>query len=230
MKVSKHDLKAEQTSSLLHSAAAAADGGVMAILRHSARHYPQQPEQEAFMTLTEEGKSFASDLGAALAREMKPRLFSSFITRCIETAYLVATGYAMTHGLFPAPPAVGRELTPFYLNDIPAAVARQQQVGHDTYLRMWLDGKLPVAEIEAPEASARAIARFMTGVLDDLPPGEIGIGITHDWNIFPVKEFLLHQPHEQAGQIGYLEAVVLFRQAGELFLQGICGDKVRYEP
>ncbi len=230
MRTTKYDLKAEQTVALLHSSAAVADGGVAAILRHSARYYPEKPEQEVFMTLTEEGKVFACDFGKQLKEGMKPRLFSSFITRCMETAYLVGSGYAMAYGQFSAPPVVARELTPFYLKDIPAAIARQQHVGHDVYLRMWLNGELPVKEIEDPEISAREICSFMERELDGLNQGEVGIAVTHDWNLFPVKDFFLQQRHEEVGNVGYLEAVVLFRQAGQLYLQGISGDKVCYVP
>lgn len=226
MKPTKYDLKAKETLHLLNTVIAGAEGPVALILRHSARHYPERPEQEAFMTLTEEGKEFACSFGRELAKEMKPRLFSSCVTRCMETAYLIGKGYAMAHAVFPGHPVVQREMAPFYMNDIPAAVTRQRKVGHDVYLRMWLNRELPVSEIEDPKVSAEVIRQFLEKLLDQLQPEEIGLGVSHDWNLFPMKEYLLHQYHEQVGQVGYLEAVVLFREKGVLFLQGIAGEKV----
>ncbi len=224
-RTTKHDHMGQETLALLDSAVARADGGVVAILRHSARYYPETPDQEVFMTLTEEGKEFAKVFGQNLAQEMKPQLYSSCITRCMETAYLIGMGYAESYQQFPAPAMVVTELTPFYLNDIPAAIGRQEKVGHDPYLRMWFNEELPVNEIAAPQECATAIVRAMEEKLSSLQPKEVGLAISHDWNIFPVKEFFLAQTHEEYGHIGYLEAVVLFRENGRLFLQGIHGEK-----
>ncbi len=216
----KYDYLGEESLVLLAAAVEAADGGVMAILRHSARYYPKTPDQEVFMTLTEEGKEFARDFGSKLAKKSSPQLFCSHITRCMETAYLIGMGYAASHQQFPAPVSVVTELTPFYLNDIPAAIGRQEKVGHDPYLRMWFNEELPVSEIAAPQQCATSIVRAMEKMLANLQHKEVGLAISHDWNIFPVKEFFLAQTHEEYGHIGYLEAVVLFRENGRAIAVG----------
>ncbi len=224
-RTTKHDYRGKETLALLESALDIADGGVVAVLRHSARYYPETPNQEVFMTLTEEGKQFACDFGQKLVQEITPQLYSSYITRCMETAYLIGMGYGMSHKQFPSPVSVVTELTPFYLNDIPAAIGRQEKVGHDHYLRMWFNEELPVSEIIAPQQCAREIVLAMEKIVAGLQHKEVALAVTHDWNIFPLKEFFLAQTHEEYGHIGYLEAVVLFRENGRSFLQGIYGDK-----
>jgi phosphohistidine phosphatase SixA len=226
MKPTKHDLQSQKTLQLIHTAAAEADGQLSVIVRHSARCYPERPEMEAFMTLTEEGKDFACDLGQALPKNMKPRIAASYITRCMETADLISKGFAMSNGIFPRHTEVEKEVTPFYMRDIPTAVRRQREVGHDVYLRMWLNGEASEDEVLSSTVAADAICNWMVAQLDLLDPGEISIGVTHDWNLFPVKEHKLHQPHEEVGQVGYLEGLVVYRRQGELVLRGLVGDAV----
>ncbi len=162
----------------------------------------------------------------ALPVEMKPVPAASYITRCVETVDLIARGFAMTHGLFPEPALIAREMSPFYMKDIASAVRRQQQVGHDPYLRLWLDGELPETEIMRPDESAKTLVNWLLLRLDELDDQEVSIGVTHDWNLFPVKEHFLGQPHEKVGQAGCLEGIVAYRRNGKAVLRGIIGDAV----
>ncbi len=223
MKPTKHDLRSSETLDLFNRVAQEADGPFAAMIRHSARHYPDSPELEAFMTLSEEGKDFAFSLGKALPKSMKPRLYASYITRCLETADLIGKGFAVAHGIFPEHTVVADKTSPFYMRDISTAVRRQREVGYDTYLRMWLDGRLPEEEVMDPHQAAESLCQWMVERLDVLVENEIAIGVSHDWNLFPVKEHILQKRHEEVGQVGYLEAIVVYRNQGKLLVRGIEG-------
>lgn len=229
MKPTKFDLLSNETLKLLYKVAMEADGPYAAIVRHSARNYLGEPEMEPFLTLTDEGKGFACEFGTALSRTMKPVLTSSYITRCVETADLICKGFAMEKAVFPAHTVVDKMAAPFYMNDIPAAVRRHRELGHDIYLRMWMNGELPESEIMSSKQTAERICEWLISSIDNLKDGEIGLAITHDWNLFPVKEHVLNQRHEEFGQIGYLEGVVLFRKEGRFMVQGVVGDPVEIE-
>ncbi|MBF0201169.1 MAG: hypothetical protein HQK66_07630 [Desulfamplus sp.] len=65
-----------------------------------------------------------------------------------------------------------------------------------------------------PATTAETIIKFMIRQLRETRNDEIIINVSHDWNIFPIKEFTLDMPHEEAGMVGYLESVVLFEDKG----------------
>jgi hypothetical protein len=41
--------------------------------------------------------------------------------------------------------------------------------------------------------------------------------VTHDWNIFPIKQFKLKLSSEDALDAGYLDAVAFFEKDGRVF-------------
>jgi hypothetical protein len=58
----------------------------------------------------------------------------------------------------------------------------------------------------------------MTERVNDLADNEIAICVSHDWNIFPLKEFALGLTHEESGDIGYLDGVVFFENDGQMYI------------
>lgn len=191
---------------------------ISVIMRHSDRFFPQESSMEPFMGLTEKGKDFAMKLGMQLPENPRPRLFSSHFGRCIETAYLIDKGYIKTHSIFNGHNSQAVELSPFYITDIHKAIGLVQELGNIDFLRKWFDQKISEDIMLNPEKAADTIADFMIRQMQLLEKGEIALCVSHDWNIFPLKEYKLRLPHEEYGTVGYLESVIIFEKEGKNYI------------
>lgn len=188
------------------------------IMRHSDRFFHKDSSMEPFMGLTEKGKEFAMKLGTQLPENPRPRLFSSHFGRCIETAYLIDKGYIKAHGLFNNHNSQAFELSPFYITDIHKAIDMVNDVGNVAFLRKWFDNEISENIMLNPQTVADTIAAFMVRQMDGLECGEIALCVSHDWNLFPLKEYKLGLPHEEYGTVGYLESVIIFEQNGQNYI------------
>ncbi|MBF0204608.1 MAG: histidine phosphatase family protein [Desulfamplus sp.] len=188
------------------------------IMRHSDRFFHKDSSMEVFMGLTEKGKDFAMKLGTQLPKNPRPRLFSSHFGRCIETAYLIDKGYIKAHGLFNGHNSQSLELSPFYITDIHKAIALVNDLGNINFLRKWFNHEISEEIMLNPETAAQTIADFMVKQMDALEQGEIALCVSHDWNLFPLKEYKLKLPHEEYGTVGYLESVIIFEKEGENYI------------
>lgn len=212
-----YPLKAAETISTLSELLDRGITRISVLVRHSARHYHRDPGMEPFMGLTPEGQSFAYDMGCALPRTLAPSLFASHIGRCIETAYLIDKGYTRTHGAQLDHPATSEVLAPFYIKDMQKALELVNAWGSQTFIRNWFDRTIDQGIMEDPEKTAQILIRFMRERLTAQKEHTVSICVSHDWNIFPIKEFKLGLPHEGAGDVGYLDGVVFFEEAGSHF-------------
>ncbi|MBF0228315.1 MAG: histidine phosphatase family protein [Desulfamplus sp.] len=188
------------------------------IMRHSDRFFHKDSSMEPFMGLTEKGKDFAIKLGTELPKNPKPRLFSSPFGRCIETAYLIDKGYIKKHGIFNTHNCMAIELSPFYITDIHKAIAMVNELGNVNFLRKWFNNEIPENIMLNPEIAANRIAEFMIKQMSELKSGEIAMCVSHDWNLFPLKEYKLGLPHEEYGTVGYLESVVVFEKEEKSYI------------
>ncbi len=188
------------------------------IMRHSDRFYHRDTSMEAFMGLTEKGKEFAMKLGTQLPENPKPRLFSSHFGRCIETAYLIDKGYIKKHRLFNGHNSQAVELSPFYIKDIHKAIDIVREIGNVNFLRKWFDHEISETIMLNPEVAADTITDFMIKQISALNDGEIALCVSHDWNLFPLKEYKLELPHEEYGTVGYLESVIIFKKKGRNYI------------
>lgn len=68
-----------------------------------------------------------------------------------------------------------------------------------------------------PEVTANRITDFMVSRLKALSPGQAAVCVTHDWNIFPIKQFKLKLSHEDALDAGYFDAVAFFEKDSRVF-------------
>ena len=191
---------------------------IAAIIRHSARFYGTAPRSEAFMGLTPEGMEYALEMGRSLPSAPLPRLYSSPFGRCIETAYLIDKGFTRQHGIDLAHNLPQEKLAPFYIKDIEKALNLLKEQGTHTYIRNWFDNRLDETVMESPATTTNALTRFMTERVNHLADNEVAICVSHDWNIFPLKEFALGLTHEEAGDIGYLDGVVFFENNGRMYI------------
>jgi len=210
----KHDVRAEQT---IHTLNQLLDAGIKKcslLIRHSERFFTENARQEPFMNLTPNGKEVACDFGRTLRPMSDIRLCSSFFGRCIETAYLIDKGYALTHNALLAHNHTDETLAPFYIKDIELAIGMVQDQGSELFLRNWFEHKIDEAIMENPENASDRLCDFMVDQVTALPENAISICVSHDWNIFPVKEFKMGLSHEKSGDIGYLDGLIFFEQQG----------------
>lgn len=221
-----HKLKAEQTLNSINSLLDQGIKKISLLVRHSERLFSTEARMEPFMELTHAGKNFAYDFGRALQPEPLPKLYSSFMGRCIETAYLIDKGFTTRHNRILEHSTIDNRLAPFYIKDIDKAVKTILAQGNDLFIRNWFDGKMDEDMIENPEKTADLICSFMIEQVRNLPENQMAISITHDWNIYPVKEFKLGLRHEECGDVGYLESILVFENHNRYYITGFQTDPV----
>ncbi|MBW1848699.1 MAG: histidine phosphatase family protein [Deltaproteobacteria bacterium] len=191
---------------------------IAAIMRHSERHYDNDnPIREPFMSLTEPGKDFSIKFGGKLPSGVMVRAFSSFLGRCIETAYLIDKGYTAKGGKTESN-TVELFLSPFYAKDPVEIVKTFVETGSLSFIRSWLDGDFSSELIDNPVDSAQKIVGFAKEKLTESLEDHIDIFVSHDWNLYLVKEVFLGLKHEDYGNVEYLEGVVLYAQNGNIYI------------
>jgi len=214
----KYELKAAQTLNIINQLLDDGIKKISVLIRHSARFFTEESRLEPFMGLTDEGKAFAFDFGAAIRPDMLPQLCSSFMGRCIETAFLIDKGFTQKNNQSIDHNCLERILTPFYVKDIEKAVPLIESLGNDLFLRNWFDNRIDDTVMESPEKTADLLSEFMVERIKHLKKNQIAICVSHDWNIFPLKEFKLGLKHETAGDVGYLEGIVFFEKENNYYM------------
>jgi len=191
---------------------------IAAIMRHSERYYDKEnPAREPFMNLTEKGKDASQKFGEQLPQGMGLRAYSSFIGRCIETAYLIDKGYISTGGRTTSN-IVEVFLSPFYAKNPAEILKTFLESGSSSFIRSWMNGEFSANVIDDPTESAKKIVGVAKEKLMQALENHIDILITHDWNLYLVKEVFLGLKHEAAGKIEYLEGVVLYKEKDDIFI------------
>lgn len=199
----------------------------VALMRHAER-YIDTAENDELMGLTEEGKQAAREFGKGLSPEALIRFFSSPVGRCVETSSLIEQGYLINGGT-----AEGNleldALYVSYVNDLPTL----GQIAYGMYgdgewrqfLRNWFDGKYSPELANNPDQSAQAMLDALISLLQE--PGVGNICISHDWNLFLIKEYFLGLRHEENGYIQYLEGVIIYKKNGSYFISNHQTDAKR---
>lgn len=224
--IKHYEAKADQTLDMIHRLHQNGIKKISIILRHSERFYSDNPDHEAFMNLTDKGKDLAFHFGGRLPATLVPHLRSSFIGRCIETAYLIDKGFTATHGLPVEHTRTTDLLSPFYVRDVDKVINHLDAIGDEAFLRKWFDNKIDTDIIDNPIKTADKLCQILIAQLDKSQDNQITIGVTHDWNIYPIREFKLNQPLETTDKVGYMEGVLCFRKQKRIFIQGIQSDPV----
>jgi len=191
---------------------------ICALIRHSDRFYSTEPGMEPFMGLTDNGKKYAYDFGTRLRSAFPPKLYSSLMGRCVETAYLIDKGFAACHGSNLEHNRMDKTLFAFYIKDFEKAVRMFRSMNANTFLREWFDGKLDDTIMQDPQETVDTLVRFIDEQVRSLDGQQIGICVSHDWNIYPIKEFKMGLSLETSGSVGYLDGVVFFEKNGTTYL------------
>ncbi len=208
----KYEVRSQQTLNTITNLLDQGITQMSVILRHSDRFYHKEARMDPFMGLTDPGKTYALDLGRAMPTGIRPKLYSSHLGRCIETAYLLDKGFTSAHGHALDHNTTSDTLAPFYIKDIEKALGLMMDQGSTQFIRDWFDHAIDDTIMENPERTADILTDFMIGCLDNLSSNQVAVCVSHDWNIFPIKEFKLGLPHEGAGDVGYLDGVVFYRE------------------
>ncbi|MBC8440339.1 MAG: histidine phosphatase family protein [Deltaproteobacteria bacterium] len=197
------------------------DNGVKKIsvlIRHSDRFFSKDARLEPFMGLTDEGKELAFDFGASMPSTQMPKLYSSFLGRCVETAFLIDKGFTKKNNHTIDHNCMDAMLSPFYVKDITKALPLIEDQGNELFLRNWFDKRIDESIMENPEKTSDILSEFMTEQIKNLNKNQIAICVSHDWNIYPLKEFKLGFKHETAGQVGYLDGLVFFEKDSQYYI------------
>ena len=172
----------------------------------------------SFMGLTDKGKDFAVDFGAALRPNPLPKFTSSFLGRCIETAFLIDKGFTKKNNQILDHNYLADMLAPFYIKDMESAVLRVKEQGSKLFLRNWFDNRVDKSIMENPEKTSNLLSEFMIEQIKNLKKTQISICVSHDWNIYSLKEFKLGLKHETIGEVGYLDGVVFFEKKSQYYI------------
>lgn len=199
---------------------------IAVIMRHSHRYFGKDSSKEPFLGLTEKGKDHAFELGTWLPLSLQPHFFSSFFGRCIETAFVMDKGYIKAHGVFSDHNILAEELAPFYVKDLTKAIALMSQVGTPAFLRSWFNFEIDDTIMCNPEQTADTIADFMVSRLNTISSGEMAICVSHDWNLFPLKEFKLGLSHETHGTVGFMEGIMVYEKEGSHYMTNYQSEPV----
>lgn len=223
----KYKLRSRHTSELVRNLLARGIDRISLVIRHSDRHYTDNPRLEPFMGLSDSGKAYAFDLGKSFPLDLTPVLFSSHFGRCIETAYLIDKGFTSVTGKQLPNNTLNTVLTPFYVKDISSVMKIMTKTGSTQFIRNWFDKTIDESIMLDPEVTAGRITDFMVSNLKELRPGQAAVCVTHDWNLFPIKQFTLGLSREDSLDAGYLDAVAFFEKDDQVFAAARQFDPVR---
>jgi hypothetical protein len=186
----------------------------LVVLRHSVRHYDaDNPINEPFMGLTEEGKHLSYQWGLSLPPGKRLNFFSSFIGRCIETAYLMDKGHVAAGGVT-SNNMIEATLSPFYVRD-PLRLF-EEYISQPDFLTGWFSRGIPPEVITPPEQVATTMMTFWEKRLSDSRcSDQVDVCVTHDWNLFVLRWYLLGVFPDPREKIDYLEGLIVVRDEND---------------
>ena len=190
------------------------------LMRHSARQFGTA-EDDPFMRLTEEGKQAAYEFGRALPSDPPIRFFSSYIERCVETSAAIEQGF-LTKGGKAKTNKIIDPLYVFYVNDLPKlGQLAYKMVGEDEwpqFFRNWFDGVISPDLIEDAAPAAKKLLGTLLQLLQEPSTPGGNICISHDWNLFLIKEYYLGLKPEENEYIQFLEGVIIYKLNDDFYI------------
>lgn len=188
------------------------------VLRHSERHYDFENQwMERYLGLTDEGKELAYAFGKDLPTDPLLRLYSSAVARCVETAYQMEKG-SISIGGKTETNRLAKELLTLYATNSKKALAINIEKGDAQLFRDWFDHKIPIDIMADPEESGEILVSYLIDLLTEIQDAHIDVHVTHDWNLYLLKELYLGLPLEDVGGAAYLEGIVLYEDDGEFYM------------
>ena len=222
----KYEVRTEQTINTINKTVDQGADKISVLIRHSDRFFSKEVKSEPFMGLTEKGKSFAFDFGLQLRSNPIPRLCSSFIGRCIETAYLIDKGFTKQNSIALDHNYLTDILGPLFVKDVEKTIKLAQNQETNIFLREWFDKRIDESIMEDPEKTSDNLSEFMVDQIKSLKNNQIALCISHDWSIFPIKEFKMNLKHEISGDVGYLDGLIFFEKDNKYYITNYQSDPI----
>ncbi len=222
----KYEVRTEQTINTINKILDQGADKISVLIRHSDRFFSKEVKQEPFMGLTERGKNFAFDFGLQLRSNPIPRLCSSFIGRCIETAYLIDKGFTKQNSISLGHNFLTDILGPMFVKDIEKTMKLLHDQETNLFLREWFDRRIDESIMEDPEKTSDNLSEFMVDQIKSLKNNQIALCIAHDWSIFPIKEFKMNLKHETSGDVGYLDGLIFFEKDNKYYITNYQSDPI----
>ena len=197
---------------------------MIVFMRHSAREYNIKVPDEQNL-LTDEGRDFAFQFGKALPPG-EYRLFSSLIERCVDTSNHIDKGLRERRS-----PTTTNQKIPgmefFYNRDLKKVFEFIRQAGGiPEFLRKWFDGQAPEDAIQDSNSASQVIMAALKNRLALAKENTIDICVSHDWNLYLVKEKYMDLPHEVNDKVEYLDGLFLYQNDGRSFITNHQTDPV----
>jgi len=187
------------------------------LMRHADRPI-DSAENDLLMQITEEGKEAAEKFGQGLPANSVIRFFASPVDRCVETAEYIEKG-AQSIGIRTEAPRKMDRLYAFYIHDLLAADSiLYEMFARDEwaqFFRNWFEGKYPPEIIGDAREAAETLLNTLLQLLQQ-PGGNICV--SHDTNLFLIKEYYLGLRPEDYEYIQFLEGVIVYEQAGDFYI------------
>lgn len=218
----------EATLDLLERVWGAGVRHAVVLMRHSAREFDPELHDLA-NPLTAVGRERALELGERLPREVTLRGYASPPGRCMETAALILEGHRRRGG------AVTRHrpleaLGLFYaLDQMKMWQAMRAAGGLVHFVAGWIRGDAPAGTMIPADLAARLVLDVLADKLDRPMAGaQLDVCVSHDMTLYLLREVLLGEP---AGgpEVAFLDALVLYRQGGALWMSSHHGEPRRLE-
>ena len=222
----KYEIRTEQTINTINKILDQGADKISVLIRHSDRFFSKEVKPEPFMGLTEKGKNFAFDFGLQLRSNPIPRLCSSFIGRCIETAYLIDKGFTKQNSIVLNHNYLSDILGPLFVKDVEKTIKLAQNQETNLFLREWFDKRIDESIMEDPEKTSDNLCEFMVDQIKSLKNNQIALCISHDWSIFPIKEFKMNLKHETSGDVGYLDGLIFFEKDNKYYITNYQSDPI----
>jgi len=222
----KYEVRTEQTINTINTILDQGADKISVLIRHSDRFFSKEIKLEPFMGLTERGRNFAFEFGLQLRSNPIPRLCSSFIGRCIETAYLIDKGFTKQNSITLDHNYLTDILGPLFVKDVEKAIKLAQNQETNLFLREWFDKRIDESIMEDPEKTSDNLSEFMVDQIKSLKNNQIALCISHDWSIFPIKEFKMNLKHETSGDVGYLDGLIFFEKDNKYYITNYQSDPI----
>lgn len=223
-----HDSRLRETIELVRKLKRTGIDRLTVIARHSARRYDSEnPQFEPFLGLTDKGKELALELGRSLPDFTLVRFYSSPVVRCVETAYQAEKG-CIENGLDTEVPKLSGVLTGFFVKNAAEAFGNYFERGSEVFFRSWFNGELTDIMADAEESASKLTA-FLVGRLKGTRGGQLNFCVSHDWNLYLLREICLHQRQEEHGPAMFLESIAVFERDGRPYMVNHVGDPIPIE-
>lgn len=189
------------------------------LMRHSAREYGADGHDHENL-LTDEGKTLAREFGQALPIELTLRVYSSPVERCRETATLILDGHRAKGGNVTRTRTI-EALGNFYILDMMKLSRVLESCGGIFPLyESWFAGESDPDMLIPSQLTAQFLAQVAAEKLNrSVSKPQLDLLVSHDMNLYPVREHLLGQSIAEFGTVEYLDAIAFYRVEGMLMMR-----------